>query len=153
MTEGVVRKLDFGRKLLLLAVGLVIVAKAATPHLSSVSLVQDSAREQVATNSDVKAPAFEVAVIRSSKPGGGTATQTWPGGRIVVRGATLRALVLWAYDIRSFQLFGGPAWFDSEQYDIDAKPHHPESNQNSKHKESQYTKHNLGSTSTSALTI
>lgn len=38
-----------------------------------------------------------------------------------MRNGTLRGLVETAYDIREFQIIGGPGWVNSEHYDISAK--------------------------------
>ncbi len=35
---------------------------------------------------------------------------------------TLKLLMEQAYDVRDFQISGAPGWFDSEHYDVDAKP-------------------------------
>jgi len=45
-----------------------------------------------------------------------------PGGRLVAQNATLQQLITTAYQIRDFQLFGGPSWLTSEHFDIEAKP-------------------------------
>lgn len=47
-------------------------------------------------------------------------TEVRPGGRLVASNSTLRELVMAAYDVRPFQLEGGPAWFGSERFDINA---------------------------------
>jgi uncharacterized protein (TIGR03435 family) len=69
------------------------------------------------------APAFEVASVRpssSAAPGG--SVRLTPGGRLVAQNATLQLLVTTAYQIRDFQLIGGPSWVRSERFDIEAKP-------------------------------
>ena len=44
-----------------------------------------------------------------------------PGGGLTVVNATLRTLITFAYNIRDFELSGGPDWLDTEHYDILAK--------------------------------
>ena len=44
-----------------------------------------------------------------------------PGGRFVASGVTLKLLMSEAYNIRNFQIFGGPGWINSERWDIVAK--------------------------------
>ncbi len=39
--------------------------------------------------------------------------------------STLSSLILRAYDLQDYQLSGGPAWIDSDRYDVDARPEHP----------------------------
>jgi uncharacterized protein (TIGR03435 family) len=65
-------------------------------------------------------PAFEVASIRPSGPGG-AALEITPGGRFNATHVSLRALLKYAYAVRDFQIAQPPAWFDSQRYDIVAK--------------------------------
>jgi uncharacterized protein (TIGR03435 family) len=66
---------------------------------------------------------FEVASIKPAAPGArGMGFQSMPGGSIRMKNVTLRLLVTYAWDIRDHQLQGGPAWLDTEHYDILAKP-------------------------------
>jgi len=64
---------------------------------------------------------FEVASIKPSDPMGRGQFQIYPGGTLELRTVTLNLMILWAYDIREFQLSGGPAWTVSQRYDILAK--------------------------------
>ena len=67
-------------------------------------------------------PAFEVASIRRTTSGnqqGAGLAAPQPGGRFVAIGATLRLLVSGAYD--GMQIIGGPAWTDSDRFDINAR--------------------------------
>ena len=70
-------------------------------------------------------PAFEVASVKlhipnADEPFGSVDVQ--PGGRVVASGATLRQLVVFAYDLQDFQLAsGGPEWVSSTRFDINAK--------------------------------
>ena len=45
-----------------------------------------------------------------------------PNGLFISRGMALKFIVGRAYGKFSFQILGGPAWFDSDGYDIEAKP-------------------------------
>ncbi|MGB6943658.1 MAG: TIGR03435 family protein [Bryobacteraceae bacterium] len=67
-------------------------------------------------------PAFEVASIRPADPSGRGQFQLLPGGTVIMRAVTLRLLIQQSYDVRDFQISGGPAWMGSERYDITAKP-------------------------------
>ena len=65
---------------------------------------------------------FEVASIKPSNadnPGAGIRRQ--PGGRFNTVNTAVRQLILFAYQIQSFQLVGGPEWIANERYDIVAK--------------------------------
>jgi uncharacterized protein (TIGR03435 family) len=65
---------------------------------------------------------FEVASIKPH-PGIGNLVhiQPLPGGRLVVENFSLRLLAQTAYSVQAFQISGGPAWINSERYDIQAK--------------------------------
>ena len=60
--------------------------------------------------------------VASVKPSGSndprTLLQVLPGGGLRTSGATLRFLVILAYDLRSFQVVGGPGWTTSDRFDI-----------------------------------
>lgn len=42
-------------------------------------------------------------------------------GRLVIRNYTIRQLIFYAYEIKVYQLSGGPKWADSDRYSIEAK--------------------------------
>ena len=64
---------------------------------------------------------YEVATISPSKPGGnGVGLLPAPDG-LIARNATLQMLVTAAYGVENYQVSGGPNWFTSDRYDIDAK--------------------------------
>jgi len=65
---------------------------------------------------------FEVASIKPS----GTddhrfMIQIQPGGGLRASGTTVKMLLTQAYDVRDFQISGGPGWISTERYDIMAK--------------------------------
>jgi bla regulator protein blaR1 len=64
---------------------------------------------------------FEVASIKPSSPDSGTETRRYPGGRFTASGVTLKALIQRAWNVKSFQVTGGPAWVNSQRYDVNAK--------------------------------
>ncbi len=75
-------------------------------------------------------PTFDVATIRPFTPpqaggrgifiGGGGGPGTKDPGRITRSGTTLRDLLTTAYDVKRYQI-NGPAWLDTERYEIVAK--------------------------------
>jgi uncharacterized protein (TIGR03435 family) len=70
---------------------------------------------------------FEVASIRPNRSGSTNTNITLKeGGRFEVVNATLKTLIRNAYGILAFQLKGGPAWMDTEYYDIEAKTERPD---------------------------
>jgi bla regulator protein BlaR1 len=71
--------------------------------------------------------AFEVASIRPAAPNThGDSIRMLPGGGLNASNITLRKLIGFAYGVRESEIFGGPVWTGSEQYDISAKPGHEE---------------------------
>src|SRR5665213_491696 len=65
---------------------------------------------------------FEVASLRLNSSGEqGYRIRTPPGGRFTGTNVGVRSLILYAFDIKDFQLSGTPRWLDSERYDVDAK--------------------------------
>ena len=73
------------------------------------------------------APAFEVASIKPSNPDAANPLSAIPlilpsgAGRLTATNAPLRNLVLSAYELKDFELFGGPSWATSRRWDINAK--------------------------------
>src|ERR1039457_1407410 len=73
-------------------------------------------------------PAFEVATVAPSNPmaaRSGKSGITVDPGRMSARRVSLKELVFEAYNVPYYQISGGPAWLDSEEYDIDAKAETP----------------------------
>ncbi len=65
---------------------------------------------------------FEVASIKpSAAERGKVGIRIAPGGRFTASGLTAKMLIQQAYDIKDFQISGGPGWLSSERYDIVAK--------------------------------
>jgi uncharacterized protein (TIGR03435 family) len=65
--------------------------------------------------------AFEVASIKPSPPGSNGTSIGSPAGRFVARNASLKLLIVNAFNVRDLQIEGGPGWMDSDRFDIDAK--------------------------------
>lgn len=67
-------------------------------------------------------PTFEVASVKRNKsgqPGGRLEMQ--PGGRFDAVNATVRQLIVRAYQLQDSQIVGAPAWTNSERFDIAAR--------------------------------
>jgi uncharacterized protein (TIGR03435 family) len=68
---------------------------------------------------------FEVASIKPAAPAGGgpvpMGVQLMPGGGLRASNVTLRLLLTLAYDVRDFQISGGPPWLNTQLYDIQAR--------------------------------
>ena len=65
--------------------------------------------------------AFEVVSVKFTDPSGTRSTFNFAPGELQVVGRTLRQIMEGAYDLRTFQVLGGPAWVDGDRYDISAK--------------------------------
>src|SRR5207245_1869989 len=66
-----------------------------------------------------KKPQFEVASVKPTNRRGGMIPQ--PGGRFIAVGQSLRILIAYAYRFGDFQIIGGPAWMDTDMWEIQAK--------------------------------
>lgn len=65
---------------------------------------------------------FEVASMKPSTAAPGAMhVGVAPGGAFTAQGITLKELIQQAYELRDFQISGGPAWLDKDTYDIVAK--------------------------------
>jgi uncharacterized protein (TIGR03435 family) len=86
--------------------------------VSAIALLTSGAAAQ---GSDVQS-GFEVASIRvSSDVTGQMQIGVSPSGVFTAQNVTLKTLIQQAYDIRSFQISGGPSWLDTQTYDVTAK--------------------------------
>jgi len=118
MTHPLTHSLSLGRKLLLGAAGIAAVAGPVMIGLWNAPATRAQAQTGAA------APVgFEAASVKPSQAAdGGRSIHPSPGGGLIAWNATLKSLILVAYNIRDFQLSGGPGWLDSAGYDIVAKP-------------------------------
>jgi uncharacterized protein (TIGR03435 family) len=66
-------------------------------------------------------PSFEAASIKRNLSGGKRgSTQLRPGGRLVVANENLRSMIKDAYGEGRFDVVGGPAWLDTDAWDVAA---------------------------------
>ncbi len=69
---------------------------------------------------------FDVASIKPSSPDThGMSIGITPGGSFKATGVTLKSLLMQAYNVRDFQVSGGPGWIDTDRYDILTKSEGP----------------------------
>src|SRR6202007_2624938 len=69
--------------------------------------------------------AFEVATIKPSDPASKGQIVTLRGAEVIATNATVRDLINLAYWLHPKQVAGGPAWMESEKYDMAGKPDAP----------------------------
>jgi len=83
-------------------------------HVLAIFAVVSIARAQL--------PQFEVASVKPGATRELNGIYTHPGGRVTLRGCTLRYMIMEAFDVQPFQISGGPGWITDDRFDIDAKP-------------------------------
>jgi bla regulator protein blaR1 len=125
MTKSIPRKLDFAKKLLLSAAGLVAIAIPIVVGLLNVAQAASQAHDTTAA-----APAFEAASIKPNKNGEPMAGFTivgrparaiaWKADRFMATNFSLHLLIQRVYDVQAEQVFGGPGWLNSENFDVEA---------------------------------
>jgi len=118
MREPVARKLDLGKKLLLVVAG--ALAAAGPVVFGLMQEPQRQAASPVAGTAS-KVPAYEVASIKRDKSGTDMMMlHTTPVG-LIARNIPLKELIRQAYGLEDKQILGAPGWLSSERYDIEAK--------------------------------
>jgi len=133
MTERVVRKLDLGRKLLLLVVGLAVVAvpivlgqvKATFGLVNATQVRAQLAPPQGTGATPVKPmaadahPSFEVATIKPHDPNSHHQGFNTVGDRFTIRNESVTSLTMFAYSINKSQIVDAPDWVGDVPYDIE----------------------------------
>lgn len=61
---------------------------------------------------------FEVASVKLNHSGNSSSGEHTGPGRLTITNDTLKDLLRVAYDVKDFQIEGGPRWLDSDRYDI-----------------------------------
>jgi uncharacterized protein (TIGR03435 family) len=63
---------------------------------------------------------FDVVSVKPSAPDDHNSfmMRPLPGGKLNIVGMTLKKLVMEAYDVKAFQVSGGPSWIGTERFDI-----------------------------------
>ena len=120
MTRNVVRKLDFSRKLLLCAAGVMAVALPVVFGL--VKPIQGRA-EPPAQNTTVLTLGYESVSIKPAHNTGGivrSRMMMMPDG-FTATNVTLHDVIRVAYGVKDNQISGGPDWLNSEIYDVATK--------------------------------
>jgi uncharacterized protein (TIGR03435 family) len=64
---------------------------------------------------------FEVVSIRPDDPDGHQMRIMFMNGTFIANGVTMKRLACLAYGIQDFQMDGGPSWFSSERFAVEAK--------------------------------
>jgi uncharacterized protein (TIGR03435 family) len=95
---------------------------AATPLPAAAEASQQSRPAQETTAAEL--PQFDVASVKPTDPSVPhmTGAHIYPGGRLEVAAANFKSLVATAFGLAYWQISGGEAWTEKENYDIEAKP-------------------------------
>src|SRR5262245_30362886 len=65
---------------------------------------------------------FAVSVIKPADPNAnGRSMHFLPGGGLGMTNGNVKTLMMFAYDVRDFQVLG-PSWIENSRFDITAKP-------------------------------
>ena len=67
-------------------------------------------------------PTFDVATIKPTKEGTPFSIHPTRSGELVATDASLEYLIKFAYEVHPRQITKGPAWLDTDKYDLTAKP-------------------------------
>jgi uncharacterized protein (TIGR03435 family) len=111
MSSLVALRLNFAKRIALSAAAMAV---AAGP-ISIGMLHPLESRAQ----SKPEAQTFEVASVKPASPDArGVVMQFTPGGGVRVVNASLKQIILLAYDVEKFQISGGPQWLDTERFDV-----------------------------------
>jgi uncharacterized protein (TIGR03435 family) len=115
MTNRIGQRLNRANKFLLAVAG---IAAVAVPLMLGIG----DSPSVLAQSPPVTPRRFDVAAVKPDNSGANVlGIRVVPGGGLRAVNATLRSLIREAYQVRDFQLSGGPAWLDSARYDIEAK--------------------------------
>jgi uncharacterized protein (TIGR03435 family) len=63
---------------------------------------------------------FEAVAIRPAKDVNGNYGWSWKGRRFTANAIYIKSLIAWAYDLKEFQLEGGPKWMANDRFNITA---------------------------------
>lgn len=116
MSERVVRKLNFGKKLLLSAAALVAIGVPIIFGLMTATQGRAQSQDEGTAN----VPAFVTASLKPDKSSGRVALMFTPDG-MTAKNVPLQMLLREAYKVEDDRISGAPSWVTSEKYDLQAK--------------------------------
>ena len=122
MSDRILHKLDFTRKLLLTTAAFLAIAVPIT--FGVLHAIPSQARAQSSTAA-ATAPTFETVSIKPNTEAGGKFYSkigfSLQDGSFMARGVTLQRLIQMAYSVQDSQISSGPEWVNTQKFDIDAK--------------------------------
>ncbi len=102
-----------------------VFATLALPILSAPACTAQVTSQTQASAATVRLPAFQEAQVKLANPRQEKQKAgifAMPGGGVRAERLTLGALMWYAFDVRQFQVTGGPAWIHEDQFDVVARP-------------------------------
>jgi uncharacterized protein (TIGR03435 family) len=119
MSQRSAENLSFGRKLLLAGLGAVAITLPVVLGLLHASRVQAQSAQTAPTSQ----PSYEVASIKPDHSNDSPALMRamFTNDGLTAEGMTAKFLIGLAYNVKDFQVSGGPSWAESERFTVDAK--------------------------------
>jgi len=121
MSDRMLHKLTFARKLLLTAAAFLAIAVPVT--FGILHATPSQAQSQLASNA--AGPSFASVSLKphsaTTEPNRSKVVFDMHDGSFTARGITLQTLIELAYHAQGAELMGGPEWVSTEKFDIDAK--------------------------------
>jgi uncharacterized protein (TIGR03435 family) len=117
MTQRVADKLGLGRRLTLMTIAIAVIAGPMVVGLVS----GPQTRAQAVGEPAGPRPQFEVVSVKPNRSSDARYMILPSTGRFTATGVTTKQLITLAYNVKDFQVSGGPSWISSERYDIEAK--------------------------------
>lgn len=118
MTQRMATKLSITRKILLAAIGAAVVAGPVVFGLLNIPQIRAQSTQ---TSAPPPAASFEVASIKPDRSGDMNISIMFRPGGFRATGIPVKQLITLAYNVKDFQVSGGPAWINSDKFDIEAK--------------------------------
>ncbi|HEY6250019.1 MAG TPA: M56 and DUF3738 domain-containing protein [Candidatus Angelobacter sp.] len=117
MTQSLAEKLSLSRKVLLVTIGALAIAGPVVFGLLNTPHVRAQSPQTAAT----PLLSFDVASIKPNRSGENLTRLMMSPDGLTGEGVTLKMLIGFAYNMKDFQISGGPGWIDSERFDLNAK--------------------------------
>src|SRR5882724_5964673 len=122
MSERVACKLDFSRKLLLSAAGLVAIA---LPIVFGLLNATESRAQSMAENTAAITPVYQVTSLKPNNSATHMVGLLFTPDGFTATGITVQTLIREAYGVEDNEISGAPSWLNSRKYDIAARVDSP----------------------------
>jgi bla regulator protein BlaR1 len=120
MNKSVARKINLGKKLLLGTLGVLAIA---LPIVFGLAKPMQSRAASPAASADVFTAAYQQVTVMPGDSGNGVIRSRilFTPDSLRAENQTLKELICWAYGMQDSQIFGGPEWFATARFNIEAK--------------------------------